>query len=101
MAAIDFHYTIGSTVEFRFSAKPPPRVLDILKGNGFRWAPRAGAWWRNKVTGAADLVTAIDKILDPRPDGACWSCKSAAGYFRNRGAAAPVLCDDCNTEGGA
>lgn len=52
---------------------------------------------RNRVTGAADVLAAIDKALRPADwsDAPCWSCRRP-GRFRNRGAAAPVLCDHCD-----
>ena len=97
MSATTFHYTIGSSVEFRFTTKPPADVLATLKSYGFRWSPGAKCWWRRRVTGAADIVAAIDAMLTPkRPDGPCWKCNAPEGYLRSRGAAAPVLCDECN-----
>ncbi len=84
-------------VAVRFSEKPPESVRAILKSHGFRWSPRSKEWTRNRVAGAADMLTAIDKALRPpgEPDGRCWRCKRP-GWFRNRGAAAPVLCDHCD-----
>ena len=68
----------------------------MLKANAFRWSPQAGLWWRHRVDGAADFLTALDRKLNPgRPDGACWECKDPAGFFRPMGAAAPVLCNSC------
>lgn len=44
--------------------------------------------------GHAELVQPSN---EPRqPDAPCWECGSPEGYFRNRGAAAPVWCDKCN-----
>jgi len=97
-AAITMQWEIAGGVRVQFSAKPPAEVLGQLKAAGFRWSPAAGQWWRNRVTGAADLLARIDRLLNPnRPDGACWKC-GAPGRFRNRGAAAPVLCDRCAAE---
>ena len=83
-------------VTLTFSDKPSDAVRQILRSHGFRWSPAAGNWWRRKVTGAADVIGAIDSALNSgRPDGACWKC-GAPGRFRNHGAATPVYCDACN-----
>lgn len=88
-------------VTLAFDGKPSANVRSILKANRFRWSPTGGYWWRRSSTGAADLIAALHVVLDReagirRPDGACWKCKSPDGFLRNRGAAAPVYCDDCN-----
>ena len=95
-----FTYQIGGgQFTFKFPGKPPANVLTCLKGHGFRWSPGRGEWWRQRIAGAADVVAAIDRLLNPgRPDGACWKCQSPYGRFRNRGAAAPVWCDKCHQE---
>ena len=96
---LTFTYSIGPDVQIRFSAKPDERVRTMLKAHGFRWSPQAGLWWRRKVTGAADVIAALDKLIGPRkPDGACWRCQPRDGYFRNHGAATPVHCDRCHAE---
>lgn len=93
------HSISGCGVEVSFDAKPPAAVLACLKTNGFRWNRRARAWHRRKVAGAADVLAALDKLLSkgqPRtPDVPCWKCGDPAGFLRNRGASAPVLCDRC------
>ena len=92
-----FTYSIGPDVRITFPGKPDERVRSLLKSHGFRWSPSAGCWWRNRVTGAADVLGALERMLSPRkPDGACWRCQSPEGYFRNQGAAAPVWCDACS-----
>lgn len=43
-----------------FEGKPPAEVRDVLKRNGFRWAPSQGAWQRqltNNARAAAERVT--------------------------------------------
>ena len=93
-----FTHTIAPRfVSIRFSEKPPDDVRSILKAHGFRWSPQSGAWSRNRVTGAADVFSTIDKALRPADwsDAPCWSCRRP-GRFRNRGAAAPVYCDHCD-----
>ncbi len=93
---ITFRYQIGGgAVTVSFTDKPDERVRSILKSNGFRWNPALGQWWRTKVTGAADVIGAIDRALNPdRPDGPCWRC-GQPGRFRRHGAATPVYCDAC------
>jgi len=91
------HHIDGRGVMIEFGEKPPQEVRSVLKRNSFRWSPSAQAWWRRRVAGAADVLCAIDKILEPaRPDGACWDCGGPDGWFRNRGAATPVLCEACS-----
>ena len=93
------HCIGGGQVTLKFDGKPPANVLSALKASGFRWSPRSQEWWRQRIAGAADLIGAIDKMLNPgRPDGACWTCKDPSGRFRYRGAATPVWCDACNAK---
>lgn len=86
----------GYGVTISFDEKPDERIRHALKANGFRWNPKAGLWWRNRVTGAADVIGAIQKMLRPanEPDGSCWGC-GEPGRFRQFGAATPVMCDGC------
>ena len=93
---VTFTHSIGPDVRIRFSAKPDERIRGMLKANGFRWSPSAGEWWRRRVSGAADFLAALDRVIGPRrPDGACWKCKDPEGYFRPFAAATPVYCDSC------
>ena len=48
--------------------------------------------------GAGISCATACKAAPREPDGTCWACKSAPGFFRNRGAAAPVWCDACNVK---
>lgn len=98
---LTFTHDFRGGVFLKFSAKPGESIRATLKAAGFRWSSESGTWWRNRVSGAAEFVDYLQKQIDReagirRPDGACWRCKSANGFFRNRGAAAPVLCDTCN-----
>lgn len=43
-----------------FDGKPDPEVRDILKGNGFKWAPSQSAWQR-QLTGNAEY--ALQKVI--------------------------------------
>lgn len=99
-----FTYSINrGYVSFKFDGKPSEAVRTCLKGHGFRWNPNSLEWWRAKVSGAADAVAAVQKLLDResgvrRPDGKCWKCQAEEGFFRPRGAACPVWCDKCHAE---
>jgi len=37
----------AARIQLTFPGKPDPAVRDVLKSNGFRWAPSAGAWQRH------------------------------------------------------
>ena len=43
-----------------FDGKPDPEVRDILKGNGFKWAPSQNAWQR-QLTGNAEY--ALQRVI--------------------------------------
>lgn len=47
-------------VQIVFDGKPEPEVRDLLKRNGFRWAPSQGAWQRqlnnNGIYAAKDVL---------------------------------------------
>ena len=93
---LTFTHSIGPDVRITFSEKPGADVRAMLKGNGFRWSPTGGFWWRARVRGAADFLAALDRRLNPgRPDGACWSCQAPEGFFRANGPATPVYRDGC------
>src|SRR5436189_3708164 len=94
---VEFQYAIQNGVTVRFPEKPPERIRAMLKASGFRWLH--GAWYRRRVAGAADFLAALERVCNPgKPDGACWNCKSPEGFFRPRGAATPVYCDQCFQE---
>jgi hypothetical protein len=95
---IQFTYRIeASDTRITFPAKPSEAIRALLKGAGFRWSP-SGYWWRRGCKGGADFITALDRRLNPRPDGACWRCQAPNGFFRPQGAATPVYCDACYKE---
>ena len=88
-------------VEIEFNGKPGEEIRSALKASRYRWSPAGGVWWKKSGKGDSDLITWLEKAIDcengvRRPDGMCWSCKSEPGFFRNRGAAAPVICDSCH-----
>ena len=88
-------------VELRFDGKPSAAVRSTLKGNGFRWSPSSGAWWRGHVGNAADVICAVQGQIDreagirPAPIGKCRSCGSDNGYVHSYGAQTHVECDTC------
>ncbi len=102
---LTFKSTIGRDgVRVAFSEKPPDAIRSILKANGFRWQPALapaipGCWWRRRVAGAADFLTALERDIGPRrPDGKCWACRAPEGYLRPCGPFAPVHCDACHAK---
>ena len=47
-----------------FDGKPEPEVRDILKSNGFKWAPSQEAWQRQLTTNAKYALKSVLKELD-------------------------------------
>jgi hypothetical protein len=92
-----FTATIDHGVTITFPSKPDESIRSMLKANGFRW--NRSSWWRQRMTGAADFIAALDRKMNPKtgPDAPCWRCGNADGYFRHRGAATPVWCNACNS----
>ncbi len=97
-------YSIGTGyVSIQFDGKPSATIRQIMKGSRFRWSSASKEWWSRKVTGAADVIGAVQRQIDEesgiqKPDGPCWNCKKPDGYFRSYGAATPVYCDACEAE---
>ena len=54
-------------IQFIFDGKPDENVRNILKSEGFRWAPSQGAWQRqltvNGQRSAARVKTALKAIV--------------------------------------
>lgn len=50
-----------------FDGKPSPATIASLKGRGFRWSPRAGAWQRQLTANARAAAEAILAQLEPEP----------------------------------
>ena len=44
--------------------KPEPEVRDILKSNGFRWAPSVGAWQRQLNNNGKYAVERVIRELE-------------------------------------
>jgi hypothetical protein len=91
-------------VEISFDAKPSAAIRSALKYQGFRWSPAAQTWSAQRWTSAG--VEAIENMERRErgerrpPDGTCWKCKAAPGWFRPFGAATPVYCDACHESAG-
>lgn len=47
-----------------FDGKPEPEVREVLKGNGFKWAPSQSAWQRQLTTNARYALDRVIKELD-------------------------------------
>lgn len=47
-----------------FDGKPDPEVRDVLKKNGFKWAPSQGAWQRLLNTSARYALNSVRKELE-------------------------------------
>ena len=46
-----------------FEGKPEPEVRDVLKTNGFKWAPSQGAWQRQiTANGKWALNRTVEKL---------------------------------------
>jgi hypothetical protein len=82
-------------VTIRFPSKPDEDIRAALKAAGFRWSS-GGYWWRRKVVGTADFLTALEKRLNPGvPDGACHQCGDERGFWRSWAACTFLYCDEC------
>jgi len=46
--------------------KPEPEVRDVLKRNGFKWAPSQGAWQRQLTDNAIRAAKAVTAELSAR-----------------------------------
>jgi hypothetical protein len=89
----------GGIVRISFESKPPATIRDALKRNKFRWYGACQEWQARVWNGAADFLGWLEKAMNPgKPDGACWVCQSAEGFFRPEGAATPVRCNECQAE---
>ena len=53
-------------VQLFFEGKPDSEVRDILKSNGFRWAPSVGAWQRQLNTNGRYAVDRVIKELEEK-----------------------------------
>lgn len=46
-----------------FDGKPEPEIRDVLKSNGFKWAPSQGAWQRQLTSNARYALDRVRKAL--------------------------------------
>ena len=53
-------------VQFIFDGKPDEQTREILKRNGFRWAPSQGAWQRQLTQNGKYAAAEVRKILDAK-----------------------------------
>mgnify|MGYP004541284587 FL=1 len=51
-------------VQFVFEGKPDEQTREVLKRNGFRWAPSQGAWQRQLTQNGKHAAAQVRKILD-------------------------------------
>lgn len=47
-------------IEVRFDSKPNSEVLDVLKGNGFRWSNRQKMWYAKQSDDRMSLLNSLD-----------------------------------------
>lgn len=66
---VDANQTVNRLQIF-FESKPDADIRELLKNNGFRWSPKAGAWQRqlnDNAIYAADRIVAIQPISGEKP----------------------------------
>lgn len=56
--------TDAMRVQLFFEGKPEPEVRDVLKHNGFRWAPSVGAWQRHLNANGKSAVRSVIRDLE-------------------------------------
>ncbi|WP_270620531.1 antirestriction protein ArdA [[Clostridium] innocuum] len=62
--------TEANRLQIFFEDKPDEATREVLKSNGFRWSPKAGAWQRQLTSNAyyaADYVKAIAPLTGEKP----------------------------------
>lgn len=50
--------------KYSFEGKPDEQTREVLKRNGFRWAPSQGAWQRQLTQNGKYAAAQVRKILD-------------------------------------
>ena len=56
--------TENMRLQLFFEGKPEPEVREVLKSNGFKWAPSQGAWQRQLTTNAKYALKSVIKKLE-------------------------------------
>ena len=57
-------------LQILFDSKPDEEIRAVLKSNGFRWSPKAGAWQRqlnDNAIRAADYIKSIWPVSGEKP----------------------------------
>ena len=60
--------TENMRLQLFFEGKPEPEVREILKSNGFKWAPSQGAWQRQLTSNAKYALKQVIKKLENRKE---------------------------------
>lgn len=60
--------TENMRLQLFFEGKPEPEVREILKSNGFKWAPSQGAWQRQLTSNAKYALKQVIKKLENREE---------------------------------
>lgn len=62
----EVHNYVINRIQLKFPGKPEAYTRDILKGRGFRWSPREGAWQRqlnaNGIAAAQDVLSQLSNL---------------------------------------
>jgi hypothetical protein len=62
----EVHNYVINRIQLKFPGKPEASTRDILKGRGFRWSPREGAWQRqlnaNGISAAKSVISQLRSL---------------------------------------
>ena len=61
--------TESMRLQLLFAGKPEPEVREILKSNGFRWAPSQSAWQRQLTSNAKYALNRVIEQMKKRQEG--------------------------------
>ena len=53
----------ANRIQFLFNGKPDEKTRQLMKANGFRWAPSESAWQRQRTANAVYAAREIIKLL--------------------------------------